>query len=94
VARSTVLSSGKAAIPVANHTIQNVKVVTKSGLPPENKTAYPLTFPTADDTIFSAGANSGTGESIITFETQLIISPDIPAGNYTLTLNVEVVAGA
>jgi hypothetical protein len=94
VARSTVLSSGKAVIPVANHTIQNVKVVTKSGLPPENKTAFPLTFPTADDTIFSAGANSGTGESIITFETQLIIPPDIPAGNYTLTLNVEVVAGA
>ncbi len=94
VARSTVLSSGKAVIPVANHTIQNVKVVTKSGLPPVNKLAYPLIFPTDDDTIFSAGANSGSGESIITFETQLVIPPDIPAGNYTLTLNVEVVAGA
>lgn len=94
VARSTVLSSGKAVIPLANHTIQNVRVVTKSGLPPENKVAYPLTFPTKDDTIFTTRANSGTGESIITFETQLIIPPDIPAGNYTLTLNVVVVAGA
>lgn len=90
VAQSTILSSGKAIIPVENHTIQNVRVVTKSGVPPINKINYPLVFPTSHNTIFLAAANSGTGESIITFDTQLLISPDIPAGNYTLSLNVSV----
>jgi hypothetical protein len=67
-----------------------VRVVTKSGVPPINKINYPLVFPTSHNTIFLAAANSGTGESIITFDTQLLISPDIPAGNYTLSLNVSV----
>ena len=93
VARSTVLSSGSASIPATNHTIQNVQLVSNNGIAPVNSLAYPMTFPVNTDTIFLAAPGTGTGETTLTFETQLVIPPGIPAGSYKLSLNVEVVSG-
>lgn len=93
VARSTVLSSGSASLPVSSHTIQNVRVVSNGGIAPDNNIRYPMTFPVDNATIFAAAPGTGTGETILTFETQLVIPPGIPAGNYKLSLNVDVVSG-
>jgi hypothetical protein len=68
-------------------------VVSNNGVAPANNLAYPLIFPVNSDTIFSAAPGTGTGETILTFETQLVIPPGIPAGSYKLSLNVDVVSG-
>lgn len=89
----TLTSVGGDTIAASNHTIRSVAVTGVTGIAPTNSIGYPLAIPTASGKIFNAAVNTGTGQSTMTFSTQLSVPADTAAGTFTATLTVTIVAG-
>jgi hypothetical protein len=93
LAKINPLSSGSYTIPAASHTIEKVTISGVTGIAPQNSLIYPMIIPTVPGNIFSAESGTGMEQSTLTFNTQLIIPPEIPTGIYQLVLDVTIVAG-
>jgi hypothetical protein len=79
-------------IAAANHTITGVSVSGVKGTAPTNNIALGA-IPTTTAKIYNATANTGMGQSTMTFATKLAVPADAAAGTYSATLTVTVVSG-
>jgi WxL domain surface cell wall-binding len=87
-----VLTKVTDTIPAANHTITGVTVSGVKGTAPTNNIALGA-IPTTTAKIYNAAANTGMGQSTMTFATQLAVPADAAAGSYSATLTVTIVSG-
>ncbi len=86
------LTAGVNTIPAANHSISGVSVSGVKGVGPSNSVVTGQ-IPTTMGKIFNAAANSGMGQSTMTFNTQLTVPASALAGTYNATMTVSIVSG-
>jgi hypothetical protein len=88
----TLTTVGNDTIPAANHTITGVTASAVKGTGPTNNVA-PGTIPATSGKIYNATANTGMGQSTMTFATKLQVPADAAAGTYSTTMTVTIVSG-
>jgi hypothetical protein len=89
----TMTATGGKTIAAAGHTITGVTRTAGTGTAPTNSTTYAMQIPTSTAKIYSANANTGMGQSTLSFATQLTVPAATLVGDYTATLTVSLVSG-
>lgn len=80
------------SIPAANHSISGVSISNVTGVGPSNSIVTG-SIPTTTGKIFNAAANTGMGQSTMTFNTQLTVPANAAAGTYSATMTISIVSG-
>jgi hypothetical protein len=88
----TLTTVGGDTIPAANHTITGVALSGIKGTGPTSNVALGA-IPTTSGKIYNATANTGMGQSTMTFATKLQVPADAAAGTYSATMTVTIVSG-
>jgi hypothetical protein len=88
----TLTNASNDTIPASAHTITGVTVSGVKGTAPTNSIALGA-IPTTTAKVYNAAANTGMGQSTMTFATKLAVPADAAAGTYSTTLTVTIVSG-